>query len=222
MEIPNVDVSTFLKMVDTFYNNAWDKLIIVLIVVGGIGGLVGVAWPMLLKKISDHSAKMEVEKLEKNLKDQFQNLSDENAKLIKNRIDKGMNTLSETINKDISKKLDDVDIKINSSRGLIAHVTGNLQFERNKLELALDSYFHAFNYYFYGKSEGNLQTIISCIEKCYKATQDLSLLKKIENSHSNLVKKLNEINENARYSNTIDKVEEEFNSLKKRIKEDNS
>ncbi|MBA7526271.1 hypothetical protein ES705_18432 [subsurface metagenome] len=28
MEIPNVDISTFLNMVDTFYNNAWNRLVL--------------------------------------------------------------------------------------------------------------------------------------------------------------------------------------------------
>jgi uncharacterized membrane protein YgaE (UPF0421/DUF939 family) len=215
MEISNIDISTLLNMIDTFYNNAWNRLTIILIVIGGIGGIVGVAWPMLLKKFSDYRAKIEVDKVENNLKEQFQNLSNENVKLI----EKGMNTFSEAIDKVISKKLDNVDIKIEVSKGLIWHTLGNIYDEKNDLKLALKYYFDAFGSYFYGKDEFNLQGIILCIKLCYKKIEDLSFLKEIENKHLNLIEKLNEINENSRYSKTINEMEEDFNSLKKRFTE---
>jgi len=219
MEISNIDISTLLNMIDTFYNNAWNRLTIILIVIGGIGGIVGVAWPMLLKKFSDYRAKIEVDKVENNLKEQFQNLSNENVKLIEKRIEKGMNTLSEAIEKVISKKLDNVDIKIEVSRGLIWHTLGNIYDEKNDLKLAFKYYFDAFDSYFYGKDEFNLQGIILCIKLCYKKIKDLSFLKEIENKHLNLIEKLNEINENSRYSKTINEMEEDFNSLKKSFTE---
>ncbi len=220
MEISNIDISTLLNMIDTFYNNAWNRLTIILIIVGSIGGIVGVAWPILLKKFSDYHAKIEVDKLEKNLKEQFQNLSNENVKLIEKGIEKGMNKLSEAIDKVISKKLDDVDIKINVSRGLTWHTLGNIYEEKNDLKFAFKYYFYAFESYFYGKDESNLQKIISCIRRCYGKIEDLLFLKGIENEHLNLINKLIEINENSRYSNTIDEMKEKFNSLKKRLTEE--
>jgi len=219
MEISNIDISTLLNMIDTFYNNAWNRLTIILIVVGSIGGIVGVAWPILLKKFSDYRTKIEVDKLEKNLKEQFQNLSDENVKLIEKGIEKEMNKLSEAIDKVISKKLDDVDIKINVSKGLIWHTLGTIYEEKNVLKSAFSYYFSAFKCYFYGKDESNLQNIILCIRRCYKKIKDLLFLKGIESEHLNLINKLKEINENSRYSNTINEMKEEFNSLKKRLKE---
>ena len=216
MEISNIDISTLLNMIDTFYNNAWNRLTIILIVIGGIGTIVGVAWPILLKKFSDYRAKIEVDKVENNLKEQFQNLSDENVKLL----EKETNKISEAIDKVISKKLEDVDIKINVTRGLIWHVLGNTERDGNQLESALKHYFYAFDFYFYGKDELNMQIIINAIEIIYKEVKDSSFLKEIENRHIDLIKKLYEINDNFRYSNTIDKIEEEFNNLKKRLKED--
>ncbi len=215
MEISNIDISTLLNMVDTFYNNAWDRLTIILVIVGGIGGIVGVAWPILLKKFSDYRAKIEVDKIEKNLKEQFQNLSNENVKLI----EKGMNKLSKAIDKVVSKKLDDVDIKINASRGLTWHTLGDIYDEKNDLKLAFMYYFFAFESYFSGKDESGLQRIILRIRGCYEKIKDLSFLKGIENEHLILIKNLNEINENSRYSNTIIEMEEEFNSLKKSLTE---
>lgn len=218
MEISNIDISTLLNMVDTFYNNAWNRLTIILIVFGSIGGLVGIAWPMLLKKFSDYHAKIEVEKVEKNLKEQFQNLSNENEKIIEKGIEKGMNALSEAIDKVVSKKLDDVDTKINRSRGLIWHVLGNLYHEKNDFKLAFNYYFNSSESYFNAKDESNLQRIIDCIKECYEEVKDLSLLKEMENNHLNLIKRLNKINENLRYSDTIEDLEEKFNSSKKRLK----
>jgi hypothetical protein len=219
MEISNIDISTLLNMIDTFYNNAWNRLTIILVVFGSIGGIVGVAWPILLKKFSDYRAKIEVDKLEKNLKEQFQNLSNENVKLIEKGIEKGMNKLSKAIDNVVSKKLDDVDIKINDSRGLIWHTLGDIYDEKNDLKLAFEYYFYAFESYFYGKSEIGLQRVILRIRGCYEKIKDLSFLEGIENEHLKLIKNLNEINENLRYSDTIMEMEEEFNSLKKRLKE---
>jgi len=223
MEITNnIDISTLLNMIDTFYNNAWNRLTIILIVIGAIGGIVGVAWPLLLKKFSDYHAKIEVDKLEKNLKEQFQNLSNENVKLIEKGIEKEINTLSKAIDKVISKKLDDVDIEINVSKGLIWHVLGNLHYDKKDFKFAFKYFFYAFESYFNGKDESNLQIIINCIKICYEEVKDLSLLKEVENRHLHLIKRLNEINENSRYSNTIRDIEEKFNSSKKRLKEGKS
>ena len=210
MEISNIDFSSLFEMVNTFYKNAWIALVVML-------GAVGVAWPLLLKKFSDYRAKIEVDKLEKNLKEQFQNLSNENVKLIEKGIEKEMNKLSEAIDKVISKKLDDVDIKINVSRGYICHILGTTHEEKNNLKSAFKYYFDAFDYYFDGKDENNLQNIIFCIRGCYEQIKDLSLLKEIKKKHLNLINKLNEINENSRYLNIIKEMEEEFNSLKKSL-----
>ena len=65
-----------------------------------------------------------------------------------------------------------------------------------------------------------MQIIIKAIGIIYKEVKDSSFLKEIENRHIDLIKKLYEINENFRYSNAIDKIEKEFNNLKKRLKED--
>ena len=213
MEIPNTDISSFLKMIDSFYNNAWNRLTIILIIGGSI---IVVVLPIIFKLISDYRTKIRVDKVENNLKEQFQNLSDENVKLIEKEMDK----ISEAIDKVISKKLEDVDIKVNVSSGLIWHVLGNSELEKNQLELALKHFFYAFDCYFDGKNELNMQIIINNIETVYKEVKDLSLLKELENRHLDLIKKLYDINENSRYSNTIDKIEEEFNNLKKRLKED--
>lgn len=219
MEISNIDISTLLNMIDTFYNNAWNRLTIILIVVGGIGGLIGVAWPILLKMFSDYRAKIEVDKIEKNLKEQFQNLSNENVKLIEKEIEKGLSKLSKAIDKVVSKKLDDADIKINASRGLTWHTLGDIYYEKNDLKSAFIYYFSAFDSYFYGKDEAGLQRIILRIRRCYEKIKDLSFLEEIEKEHLKLIKDLNEINENSRYSNTIMEMEEEFNSLKKSLTE---
>lgn len=60
MEITNIDFSALLNMVDTFYSNAWNKLIILL-------AIVGVGWPVILKVYSDYRVKIKEEKLEKRL-----------------------------------------------------------------------------------------------------------------------------------------------------------
>ena len=161
MEIPNTDISSFLKMIDSFYNNAWNRLTIILIIGGSI---IVVVLPIVFKLISDYRTKIRVDKVENNLKEQFQNRADENVKLIEKKMDK----ISEAIDKVISKKLDAVDIKMDVSRGLIWHTLGSIYEEKNELKSAFNYYFSAFGSYFYGKDENNLQNIILCIRRCYE------------------------------------------------------
>ena len=195
MEISNIDISILLNMVDTFYNNAWNRLTIILIVIGGIGGIVGVAWPILLKKFSDYHAKIEVDKVENNLREQFQNLSNGNVKLI----EKEMNKFSEAIDKVISKKFEDTEKKICFAQGVNWHTIGNLMGEKKYTKLALEYYFAAFDEYFNGKHEGNMQKIIYAIKTQYGNIDNLLLYNEIKVKHLELIKKLKEINENSRY-----------------------
>jgi len=207
MEITNIDFSALLNMVDTFYSNAWNRLIILL-------AIVGVAWPVILKVYSDYRVKVKEEKLEKRLSEKIQNLNKKNLELINKKNDANI----KGIDKFISEKLENIDIKLNASRGLLWHVQGNLKLEKKEYNVALKNFFSAFKYYFDGKDELNLQKILVCIEMCYKRVEDLSLLEKVENQHLDLITNLNEINENSRYANAITDIEKEFDSAKKRLK----
>ena len=207
MEITNIDFSALLNMVDTFYSNAWNRLIILL-------AIVGVGWPVILKVYSDYRVKIKEEKLEKRLSEKIQNLNKENLELINKKNDANI----EGIDKFVSKKLENIDIKLSASRGLLWHVQGNLDYEKGQYSSALERFFLAFEYYFNGKDELNLQRILTCIKDCYKMVEGLSLLEKVENQHLELIKKLNGINENNRYENAIIDIEKEFDSAKKRLK----
>ena len=207
MEITNIDFSVLLNMVDTFYNNAFNRLIILL-------AIVGVLWPIILKAYSDYRVKIKEEKLEKRLAEKIQNLNKKNLELINKENDANI----EGIDKFISKKLKGIDIKLSASRGLLWHVQGNLDYEKGNYSSALEDFFLAFGDYFNGKDELNLQKILTNIKSCYKMVEDLSLLEKVENQHLELIKKLYEINENKRYANAIVDIEKDFDSAKKRIK----
>jgi hypothetical protein len=210
MEIPITDISSILEMVDTFYNNAWDKLIIIIIIVGGI---FGVAVPIILKVLSDYRARIQEDKLEKNLSEQVQNLSNENVKLI----EKKLGEYFKEKDKVVSQKLETAEMKISVSRGLIFHTLGTLMAERKYTKSSLKYFFAAFNNYFDGKDEENMQNIVLAIKEQYNCIGNLSLFNEIKVKHLKLIKKLNKINEHSRYSNTINEMEEEFNSLKKRL-----
>jgi len=205
MEITNIDLSALLNMVDTFYNNAWNRLILIL-------AIVGVAWPVILKFYSDYRVKVNEEKLEKRLSEKIQNINEKNIELLNKKNDLNM----ERFNKVICKKIENIESKINVSKGYACHLQGNFNFEKKQYKDALTDYFAAFNHYFEGKDELNLQIIIESIKKCYTGIKDLSLLIEVESQHFNLIKKLDEINENLRYKNAIDDLKEAFNSAKKK------
>jgi len=207
MEITNIDFSALLNMIDTFYSNAWNRLIIVL-------AIVGVLWPLIIKAYSDYTVKIKEEKLEKRLSEKIQNLNKENLELIIKKNDANI----EGIDKLVSEKLENIDIKLNASKGVVWHIQGNLCYEKKEYNNALKYFFFAFEYYFNGKDEMNLQLILTCIKNCYKMVEDLSVLEKVKNEHLNLIKQLYKINENGRYTNAIDDIKKEFNSAEERLK----
>lgn len=205
MEITNIDFSALLKMVDTFYNNAWNRLILIL-------AIVGVAWPVILKFYSDYRVKVKEEKLEKRLSEKIQNLNEKNIELINKKNDANM----ERFDKVIYKKLENIERRLNVSKGFVHHLQGNFNFEKKHYRNALTDYFFAFDYYFDGKDELNLQIMIKSIERCYARIKDLPLLIEVESQHFDLIKKLLEINENSRYKNAIDNIKKVFNFAKKK------
>jgi len=195
-------------MVDTFYNNAWNRLILIL-------AIVGVAWPLILKVYSDYRVKAKEEKLEKRLSEKIQNLNERNLEIINKKSDANI----ERTEKLISKKLKNIDIQLNLSKGFIWHFQATICYDNKQYKGALELYFDAVEFYFKGKDEVNLQRVIKYIKSCYAKVKKLSHLEEVENKHLDLIKKLNEINENLRYKDVINDIEEEFDSAKKRLKE---
>lgn len=206
MEVTNIDLSALLNMVDTFYNNAWNRLIVVL-------AIAGVAWPLILKAYSDYRVRIKEEKLEKKFSEKIQKLNESNLELINKKNDANM----EKLEKFISEQIGNIEMKLNTSTGGIFHVQGNVNFEKKQFRDALDSYFVAFHYLYDGKDEQNLQNVINNIIKCYTRIEDLPLLIEVESEHVDLIEKLLKINENSRYKNTIDKIEKTFNTSKKKL-----
>jgi hypothetical protein len=206
MEVTNIDFSALLNMVDTFYNNAWNRLIVLL-------AIAGVVWPLILKVYSDYRVRIKEEKLEKKFSEKIQKLNESNLELINKKNDANM----EKLDKLISEQIENVEMKLNTSMGGVFHVQGNVSYEKKQDKDALTSYFKAFHYYYDGKNEQNLQIVINNIIKCYTQIKDLPLLIEVESQHVDLINKLLEINENSRYGNTIDKIKKAFNTAKKRL-----
>ncbi len=204
MEVTNIDFSALLNMVDTFYNNAWNRLIVLL-------AIAGVVWPLILKVYSDYRVRIKEEKLEKKFSEKIQKLNESNLELINKKNDANM----EKSDKLISEKIENVEMKLNTSMGGIFHIQGNINFEKKQFREALDSYFIAFKYFYDGKKEQHLQVVIINIIKCYTQIKDLPLLIEVESRHVDLIEKLLKINKNSRYKNTIDEIKKAFNTAKK-------
>ena len=70
MEISNTDISTFLNMVDTFYNNAWNRLVLygALIIV-----IAGIVIPIILQFISQRFQKSRNIEMENKLRKELTN-----------------------------------------------------------------------------------------------------------------------------------------------------
>ena len=70
MEISNTDILSFLKMIDSFYSNAWNNLTLTVVIAGSI---ILVVVPLIFKLVLDYRSKIQIDKIEKNLKEEFKN-----------------------------------------------------------------------------------------------------------------------------------------------------
>ena len=161
MEISNTDISTFLNMVDTFYNNAWNRLVLygALIIV-----IAGIVIPIILQFISKKIQQSRNIEMKNKLREELTNYIDLKVSNIEEKNKKFIDSYfseKEKIMKDILVNLEN---RISFSIGLNYH---NLSVEMGKegnISGAILYSISAGQNYLDADDETNLKIILGNIE----------------------------------------------------------
>jgi len=215
MEISNIDISTFLNMVDTFYNNAWNRLVLygALIIV-----IVGIVLPIVLQWVSRRVQQSKNIEMENKLKEALTNIinikSDNIEKKNKNILD---NYFKEK-EKETKNMLALLEGKISFSIGLNYHNLGMQMVDEKKYSDAILYYIAAGNNYIDAKEETQLKIILGNIENACLNIQEIKdqfEVKEIKKSLDNFISKLEEKFPDNRYSLEIIKIKKNIFKVSK-------
>jgi hypothetical protein len=182
-----------LQHLDTFYNNAWNKLILYTTILLAV---VGILIPLLISWLQARSLKLKEENLLELLK--AENLK--NIDTLKKELFEEVEEEFKKTKRVISSRLMELRAEL---KGLHFHLQANTA-QNTPVEKLID-YIIASNYYIECKDYQNLNTTIGCIcdELCKVSKTEL---KEIEEEHTgieSLVSELAQINENGAFSKQI-------------------
>ena len=215
MEISNIDISTLLNMIDTFYNNAWNKLVL-------FGGLiiviVGIVLPAILQWSSQRIQQGKNIEMENKLKEALTNIINIKSANIEKKNKNILDNYFKEKEKETKNILAPLEDKINFSIGLNYHNLGVEMDDEEKYSDAIFYYIMAGNKYIDAKDETNLKIILNNIEKdCLKLHQikDPFEVKEVKKSLDNFISKLEEKFPDDRYSVEILKIKKNIFKVSK-------
>jgi hypothetical protein len=191
------EYSKILELTNTYYENAWGKLLVLITIFGSIlsviGGLLIVAIPFYQRQ----SLKDERERMEQNLKDEKKemleglkelkeelleeikaksDLSKEEANRQKDALISQIGTLKDEAEKRIKESEVKSELQINEALGGVYHLQGNIQFEEKLYKQALESYLSAANRYADSKtSSRNVEKVLDSLSLCLDELQHKDL-----------------------------------------------
>jgi len=210
MEILNTDISTFLNMVDTFYNNAWNRLVLygALIIV-----IAGIVIPIILQFISQRFQKSRNIEMENKLRKELTNSINLEAKSIE---EKDRNIISNYFKekemelKDMSNLLNK---KISYSIGLNFHNLALQSGKEGDYNYMIHYFISAGDNYIDAKNEGELKKMLSVLERCcldINKVKDSFEVKELKESLDNFISKLDAEYPDKRYSQEIRRIKKNF------------
>ena len=161
MEISNTDISTFLNMVDTFYNNAWNRLVLygALIIV-----IAGIVMPIILNFISQRVQQSKNIEMENKLKEELTSFVNLKSKSIEEKDRNIINNYFKEKEKIIENKLVQLKHDISYLKGVSFHSLGTTKSKEGKISDAIHYYISAGNSYLDADDEVNLKFILANVE----------------------------------------------------------
>jgi len=215
MEISNTDISTFLNMVDTFYNNAWDRLVLYAALIIVIAGIV---LPIILQFVSQRIQQSRNTEMENKLREELTNSINLKGKSIEENNRNIIDNYFKEKEKTIENNLVQIKRNINFSIGLNYH---NLALQSVKGR----DYFHKISYpisagisYIDAKNESELKKMLRVLERhCSDLNKinDSFEVEELKKSLYNFFSKLEAEYPDARYSSEIKKIKKAiFNASK--------
>jgi replication initiation and membrane attachment protein DnaB len=210
MEISNTDISTFINMVDTFYNNAWNRLVLygALIIV-----IAGIIMPIILQSMSQRVQKSKNIEMENKLRKELTSSINLEAKSIE---EKDRNIISNYFKekemelKDMSNLLNK---KISYSIGLNFHNLAVQSGKEGDCYHMIHYFISAAGNYIDAKNEGELKKILNALEDCgvyINKVKDSFDVKELKESLDNFISKLDAEYPDKRYSQEIRGIKKIF------------
>jgi hypothetical protein len=149
VETQTNDSIDLISKVDSFYNNAWDKLIII----GSVAfAIVGIVVPLVIQWYQKKTLKLSEELLKKEMEAQIGKIKDD--------------IIGEITDK-METKIKDYEVKINrlnaSTNAKAFHLQGNLSLDKELYQSALGDYITAGFDYLMCDDYQNLQTVLNLI-----------------------------------------------------------
>ncbi len=200
MEISNTDISTFLNMVDTFYNNAWNRLILygALIIV-----IVGIVIPIILHFMSQRVQKSRSVEMENKLKEELTNIIDIKSNNIEKKNKNILDNYFEKKEKQIKDMFDLLDRQSSFAVGLNYHNLGIRAVDKKEYSDAILFYISAGYNYMTAKKEDQLKIILgNLINNCLmiKEFKDQFEVKEVKKSLDDFISELEKKFPDDRYS----------------------
>ena len=206
MEILSTDISTFLNMVDTFYNNAWNRLIIFGAIIFAV---VGIFVPIILQFLSRRIQQSKNIEMEHKLREEFIKVVDLEAKSIEGKDKNIIDNYFEEKDKILENKLTQLNRDISFSTALSFHNLGLNNVKEGNIPKATLFYISAGDYYLNADNENNLKIILgnlgaTCLD--IGKMKDSFEVNEVKQSLNVFISRLEEMFPDKRYSSEIKKI----------------
>ncbi len=215
MEISNTDISTFINMVDTFYNNAWNRLVLygALIIV-----IVGIVIPIILQYTSRRVQQGKNIEMENKLREEFTSFVNLKGKSIEEKDKNIIDNYFKEKERIIENKLVQLRRDISHSKGLSFHNLGLRKATEGEILVSTLFYISAGRSYLDAQDETNLKIILENIEKnCLgiDKIEDLFEFEEVKKELNSFISKIEKEFTDKRYSLEIIKINKAIFNISK-------
>ncbi|MBE9491220.1 MAG: hypothetical protein IMY67_13055 [Bacteroidetes bacterium] len=217
------DALQILEKVNAFYSDAFNHL---LYTMSGMIALVGLVVPLIFTFYQNRKLKVEKESLERyvvgikyELKNSIQEKIKSEIENEKEMLGAALEQSKKELDKAIEKNKKEIDEEIHIAKGSSLFLQGNNLYDKYEYNEAAESYIYAIEHFIDGKDESNLQRALDNLTNRVFPEMDKSVLEdfpKIQSDIEGIVKGLNKLNENRRYTDVISDLEKTINQVLKR------
>lgn len=233
--VPTPEILDLIQKVDTFYNTSWNHL---LLYSGITITTLGVFLPLLIQWFQTRSIRREEEAsitkintlvaaARTELASQLSNEAEiqkiqiaEQLKQFKELLATTSKSLTDDIDKKVNQAKTELETQVEATTGNVFHVQGSMLLNEKDYTGAVRSYLIGAMKFAAGHDELNLRRaiaqVISTLSSINKS--DLSEASDIDDKVKKLAGKLNELNENGRYQDSIRDIRSAFRAASDREK----
>lgn len=210
MEISNTDISTFLNMVDTFYNNAWNRLVLYAALIIVIAGIV---LPIILQFVSQRIQQSKNTEMENKLREELTNSINLKAKSIEENNRNIIDNYFKEKEMEIKKISGLLEKRISYSIALNYYNMGAQNEKAGYFYDAIRYYILAGEGFIETSDEGYLNMILSNIKKCclnINKIEDQFEIDEVKKSLDGFISELEEKYADNRYFIEINEIKKRY------------